>query len=101
MAKNIHLTLSDRIVIESSLREGASFKQIAQELGKDPSTISKEVRGHYKVVGKDTFSPCIHRRECKHYADLCNPCKFKWGKSCKQCAGCFTHLNLQGLHRSA
>lgn len=91
MAKNIHLTLSDRIVIESSLREGASFKQIAQELGKDPSTISKEVRGHYKVVEKDTFNPCIHRRECKHYADLCNPCKFKWGKSCKQCAGCFTH----------
>lgn len=79
MAKNIHLTLSDRIVIESSLREGASFKQIAQELGKDPSTISKEVRGHYKVVEKDTFNPCIHRRKCKHYADLCNPCKFKWG----------------------
>lgn len=26
-----------------------------------------------------------------HYADLCNPCKFKWGKSCKQCTGCFTH----------
>lgn len=91
MAKNIHLTLSDRIVIESSLRDGSSFKQIAQELGKDPSTISKEVRGHYKVVEKDTFNPCIHRRECKHYADLCNPCKFKWGKSCKQCTGCFTH----------
>lgn len=91
MAKNIHLTLSDRIVIESSLRDGSSFKQIAQELGKDPSTISKEVRGHYKVVEKDTFNPCVHRRECKHYADLCNPCKFKWGKSCKQCTGCFTH----------
>lgn len=42
--------------------------------------------------GKEyTFNPCIHRRECKHYADLCNPCKFKWGKSCKQCTGCFTH----------
>ncbi len=93
MAKNTHLTLSDRIVIESSLRDGFSFKQIAQELGKDPSTISKEVRGHYKVVEKDTFNPCIHRRECKHYADLCNPCKFKWGKSCKQCTGCFTHCS--------
>lgn len=91
MAKNTHLTLSDRIVIESSLRDGSSFKQIAQELGKDPSTISKEIRGHYKVVEKDTFNPCIHRRECKHYADLCSPCKFKWGKSCKQCTGCFTH----------
>lgn len=72
MAKNIHLTLSDRIVIESSLRDGSSFKQIAQELGKDPSTISKEVRGHYKVVEKDTFNSCIHRRECMHYADHWN-----------------------------
>lgn len=56
MEKNIHLTLSDRIVIESSLRDGFSFKQIAQELGKDPSTISKEIRGHYKIVEKDPFN---------------------------------------------
>ncbi len=91
LAKNTHLTLSDRIVIESSLRDGFSFKLITQELEKDSSTISKEIRSHYILVEKDIFSPCIHRRECKHYADLCNPCKFKWGKSCKQCTGCFTH----------
>ena len=50
MAKNAHLTLSERIIIESCLREGMSFKQIAREVDKDPSTISKEIRGHYKVI---------------------------------------------------
>ena len=49
MAKNAHLTLSDRIAIEVGLRERRSFASIAQELGKDPSTISKEVRNHVKL----------------------------------------------------
>ena len=41
-----HLTLSDRIYIESELNIGSTFKSIADFLGKDPSTISKEVRLH-------------------------------------------------------
>lgn len=90
MAKNAHLTLSERIIIESSLRHGMSFKQIAREVDKDPSTISKEIRSHFKVVEKDTFNPCRHRKDCKHFSDLCNPCKHKWGKFCRQCNGCYT-----------
>ena len=50
MAKNIHLVLDDRITIEVLLKERATFTQIAKELGKDPSTISKEVRRHLQVV---------------------------------------------------
>ena len=49
MAKNTHLTLSDRIAIEVSLRERKSFSAIAEELGKDPTTISKEIRTHIKL----------------------------------------------------
>ena len=75
MAKNAHLTLSERIIIESCLRDGMSFKQIAQEVDKDPSTISKEIRGHYKVIEKESFNPCSHRRECQHFSDICNPCQ--------------------------
>jgi IS30 family transposase len=33
MAKNSHLTLSDRIAIEIGLRERKSFSAIAEELG--------------------------------------------------------------------
>ena len=36
-----HLCLEDRIYIENKLNEGASFKDIAKYLCKDPTTISK------------------------------------------------------------
>ena len=53
MAKNAHLVLDDRATIEVRLRERASFTEIGRELGKDPSTISKEVRLYVKI-------PSIH-----------------------------------------
>ena len=43
MAKNAHLVLDERATIEVRLRERASFTEIGRELGKDPSTISKDV----------------------------------------------------------
>ena len=46
MKKNKHLILENRITIQSELDKGTSFKRIASILGKDPSTISKEIRGH-------------------------------------------------------
>lgn len=91
MAKNTHLTLSDRIAVEVGLREQKSFSAIAAELGKDPTTISKEVRAHIKLKQAGGYNPCVIRKDCKHYGDLCNPCKFTYGKSCSNCfkAKCF------------
>ena len=43
---NKHLTLDDRIAIQKALKEGRSFVDIAAVIGKDPSTISKEVKAH-------------------------------------------------------
>ena len=92
MAKNAHLTFDERVTIEVSLRDQLSFKEIGELLGKDPSTISKEIRGHFKVVQKDTFNPCIHRLTCKHYGDLCHPCKKQWKQNCLKCyPPCHTH----------
>lgn len=85
MAKNTHLTLSDRIAIEVSLRERKSFSAIAEELGKDPTTISKEIRTHIKLKPAGGYNPCVIRKDCKHYGDLCHPCKFTYGKSCHSC----------------
>ena len=85
MAKNIHLSLSDRIIIEAGLRERRSFSAIAAELGKDPTTISKEVRAHIKLNQAGGDNPCMIRKDCKHYGDLCHPCKFTYGKSCHSC----------------
>ena len=91
MAKNTHLTLSDRIAIEVGLRERKSFSAIATELGKDPTTISKEVRTHIKLKQTGGYNPCVARKDCKHYGDLCSPCQFAYGKHCNACykAKCF------------
>ena len=40
------LTLNDRIFIKNELKKGASFKDIARFLCKNPTTISKEVKTH-------------------------------------------------------
>ena len=54
-----HLDLSARIIIEQHLNNGDSFRSIAIELNKDPSTISKEVRRHSIIRERstDAFAP--------------------------------------------
>ena len=39
-----HMTLSDRLYIEQALDRGDNFRSIARFIGKDPTTISLEVR---------------------------------------------------------
>lgn len=48
--KNKHLSYDDRKEIETGLRENKTFKDIAAIIGKDPSTISKEVKKHIFVT---------------------------------------------------
>ena len=54
-----HLDLSARIIIEQHSNNGDSFRNIAIELSKDPSTISKEVRRHSIIRERsaDAFAP--------------------------------------------
>lgn len=87
MGKNVHLTLSDRIEIEKALRDKATFSEIGALLGKDPSTISKEIRNHYVVKSSGgRFNPCIYRNSCKHSQDICTVCQYKWAKVCAKCS---------------
>ena len=80
-----HLTLSDRIVIEQSLNEGKSFKSIAKQLHKDPTTISKEIRKNRtiktrkdssKVIKCDNSKECTVQKLCSRFncKDLCKNC---------------------------
>lgn len=93
MAKNAHLVLDERATIEVRLRERASFTEIGRELGKDPSTISKEVRLHSQTIRKASFNPCSKRSTCDEYGTACSKCKMQYSKSCKRCARvkCFEH----------
>ncbi|MCC2238435.1 helix-turn-helix domain-containing protein [Fusicatenibacter sp. CLA-AA-H213] len=84
MAKNAHLVLDERATIEVRLRERASFTEIGRELGKDSSTISKEVRLHSQTVRKDSFNPCSKRSTCDEYGTACSKCKLQYLKSCKR-----------------
>ena len=44
-----HLTVDDRMEIMECLYKGMSFKAIAKRIGKDPSTVSKEVKLHART----------------------------------------------------
>ena len=47
-----HLTLSEREYLEQKLKEGKSFRQIADALGRSPSTISREVKRNWNKMNK-------------------------------------------------
>lgn len=68
MNKNKHLLPEERNIIELRLNTKESFKRIARELGKDPTTIAKEVRNHiqFRKTGSygKPFNSCLIRKDC-------------------------------------
>jgi len=49
-SKSKHMTLEDRLEIQSCLEHGMTFKATATRIGKDQTTVSKEVKKHITVV---------------------------------------------------
>ncbi len=84
--RRCHLTLSDRIFIEQELVRGSTFTEIGKALGKDRSTIAKEVKLHYETI-KATIV-VYSCRLCSHYSTcklslLCG--RKRCGRKCKDC----------------
>ena len=69
---NKHLTIEERIIIEHGISNGSSKSSIAETLGKDKSTIGKEIRLHRQLTYK-----CSLPLECADYR------KCKLGRACK------------------
>lgn len=90
--KNKHLTFDDRCTIEAGLKNRLSFKAIAKILGKNCTTISKEIKNHFIFAKKGApyrrFNDCIHRFNCYHLGDLCEVCTQKKKLCCSNCVGC-------------
>lgn len=93
MNKQKHLTLDSRIMIESQLNQHNSFKGIAKLLGKDCTTISKEIKNHIcfeksGAVGK-AFNDCklSHSRQCT-INKVCKVCGFHSNRPCWTCGRC-------------
>ena len=76
-----HLTLSDRITIEKGLNSSLSFAEIARQVGKDPTTISKEVRRHSKVKEFNGYGSI----PCQANADIHSRCPIKHACGDKNC----------------
>lgn len=92
MANNKHLTLNERIVIETMLNEKASFREIAKTLEKNPSSISREIRHHlvFQRIGGHylNYNACVNRISCSK-SNVCSTChssrKFKLCRRCSMC----------------
>ena len=79
-----HLTFDDRQEIMECLDKGVTFKAIARRVGKDQTTISKEVKKHLKIVEpsyakatKPDGTP-VEDRLCPSLLKapfVCNPCE--------------------------
>jgi IS30 family transposase len=85
-----HLSWTERNKIHGLLGK-KSFKQIAKELNRSPSTISREVKGHMKLLRKGSkysryFNDCKFRKDCdKQY--ICDNLNCP-GKKCSTCGKC-------------
>lgn len=93
--KQKHMTQGDRITIETGLNEGKSLREIASLIGKDPTTVSKEIRKHRTQPPRNTFNEygnqCAKVRDCRH-TNLCNTASYACaGKLCRNCSRCNTH----------
>jgi len=74
-----HMTLSDRETIEKGISNGSTKTAIAKCIGKDATTVAKEIRRHRELKPRNTFNTpnnCINR-------NLCGNC-FKNSKNCEK-----------------
>lgn len=82
-----HIDLSGRIRIEQGLNNGESFRTIARNLNKDPSTISKEVRRHSVIKERkpDAFAPIPCANNYDASKPKANVCKILHGCGDNEC----------------
>ncbi|QPO25723.1 IS30 family transposase [Streptococcus suis] len=76
--KNKHLTLSDRNDIQIGIEQLKPFSAIAAKLGKDPSTISKEVRRNRVIKENSSTTNCEACPLLKKAPYVCNACPKKY-----------------------
>ncbi|MBS4031646.1 MAG: IS30 family transposase [Clostridiales bacterium] len=90
MPNQKHLTFDERSFIQNGLNSGYSFRCIGSQIGKDPTTVSKEVRRHRVLHNVGAYgritNRCIHKGNCT-VQGLCDSlqCKRSYCRSCKKC----------------
>lgn len=94
MSNHEHLTLDDRIAIETYLTNRKSLKFISVELNKALSTISREIKKRRISIRSGAssshkpFNNCRKRYSC-NVSGICSPCARGNGKGlCRSCKLC-------------
>lgn len=82
--KGCHLTYGKRCKIETLLDEGQSMRYIAESIGFNPSTVSREIRQH-SFISVSHSNDCQNRSDC-HRHNVCGGASCN--KKCKTCNKC-------------
>lgn len=80
--KNKHMTLDDRIEIQECLSKGMTFKEIGKRIGKNQTTVSREIKLHQRThtngfVRIDEVCPKLLKAPF-----VCNNCEKRSRSSC-------------------
>lgn len=104
-----HLRLEDRIIIESGLNANLSLKCIAQSIGRDPTTVSKEIKRNRIAKSLTQFNHvilCKNLQSCQR-GGLCNDlpaclglCKRCLRHQCSQLCPGFVPMKCTNLQRA-
>lgn len=72
--KNLHLTAQERLIIEKGIENGSTKAAIALTIGKDKSTVGKEIKKHRELVHKSSYKiNCANMKNCSHN-HVCDNC---------------------------
>ena len=97
MEKQKHMDIDTRSIIQAELDKGASFKSIGKTIGKDCTTVSKEVKKHRVFVKTGAYGKgfndcalcaahvCSDHRICKRCTSRNRPC-WACGKCISTCS---------------
>lgn len=92
MNKIKHLSLEERQIIDHGLVRSENFRSIARSIGRDPTTISKEVRRHRTFVKKGyvgrSFNNCLYHYSCRKQSVCQNGCTKSLRNRCRFCSTC-------------
>jgi len=94
--KNKHFTLEERRIILMGITNGSTKVSIANTLGKEKSTVGKEIKLHRELRYKSTLpSQCSNYKQCTHHRVCTNGCPDYKKHYCKRrdrspgaCNGC-------------
>lgn len=89
LSNHAHITLDDRIIIQEFLDQGTRLKDLARQIKKHPSSVTREIKrfrsrrlpSHYNDPARNN---CAHRKACLKR----DVCKLGCRRRCSICSKC-------------